>query len=124
MSVIAEWVTVRHWLLPAIEETSGTHTEDDVVGLLLLGRLRLWIGENYGALTEFIQYPQFKVLNIFLAGGEPNKALVNLWKDYPTLLEYAKANGCKRITCGGREGWASGPSGWKSAGVLIYKDIS
>jgi hypothetical protein len=118
-----QWVAVREWMLPAIAETNGTHTEEDVVALLLMGKLRLWVGKSYGALTEFVTYPQFKVLNIFLVGGAQQLALSDLWSDHPALVEYARANGCKRITLGGREGWSRTPSDWSKGGVFMYKDL-
>jgi hypothetical protein len=107
-------------LLPAIAETNGTHTEDDVLVMLLAGKAKLWMGEKTAAITEFVTYPQMRVLNVWLAGGD----LEELRKmEAEQFIPFAREQGCKRITCGGRPGLSRVKSDWSRGGVFMYKDL-
>ena len=39
---VQEWSQCREALLPAIDMTGGTHTEDDVLGAIITGSMKLW----------------------------------------------------------------------------------
>ena len=67
---VQEWAQCREALLPAIEMTQGTHTEDDVLSAILMGNMKLWRRNRSGLVTEFSQFPRMKVINVFLAGGD------------------------------------------------------
>ena len=88
--------------------------------MLLTSRAKLWITPGgSAAITEVVEFPLLKALNIFLVGGD----LRELRDLEPKLINYAISIGCKRITGGGRDGWSGTESDWKKAGVLMYKDI-
>lgn len=119
---IAEWVRVRDWLNPSIEKTFGTHTEEDVFLMCATGQngSRLWVFENSCAITEFQQFPQMKVCNLFLVGGD----LEELLSKEPEISKFAKENGCSRLTGAGRNGWKrTHPDGWNFSCTALYKDI-
>lgn len=117
--IFEEWSRLRPLLLPSIKETQGTHTEDDVLVMLLGGKCKLWAWEKSAAITEFVSYPQMKVLNVWLVGGD----LEELRAKEAELIQFAKDNSCKRITGGGRFGWSRVRSDWNKGGVFMYKDI-
>ena len=99
---VQEWAHCREDMLKAIERTDGTHTEDDVLEGIITGKFQFWREGNSAAITEFVQFPRMKTLNIFLGGGR--------LEDIPPIKEkiykFAVANGCARITAlFAREGW-------------------
>ena len=102
MSVFTDWDTAKPLLEPAIVETKGTHTIDDVCLMIGAGHFKLWVGKNAAAVTEFIQMPRMKVLSMFAIGGdlEELRAMVT-----EKLIPFAKQNGCVRVLGAGREGW-------------------
>lgn len=119
MNLAQEWVRCRQWLLPAIERAKGTHSEQDIVDGLLNGMLTLWPGEKSAIVTEILLYPRIKALNWFLAGGDLNELLGMEVK----IREWAKENGCKRVTLGGRKGWKRVLPGYEDYMTLLFKDL-
>jgi hypothetical protein len=117
---VQEWAKCRDALLPAIEMTDGTHTEDDVLEAILTGRMKLWRRERSALVTEFCQFPRLKALNIFLAGGDLED-IMTLEND---LTSYAIRNGCQRITIlAARDGWQRMFPGSKKAGMYMTRDV-
>jgi hypothetical protein len=120
---VQEWAVVRDALLPAIAETAGTHTEDDVIAAICAGKMKLWRNGASGIVTEFVEFPRMKCLNVFLAGGDLH-SLVPL---YDGVSLYAAANGCRRMTAlftHGENGWKRVlGGGTKFGGTFAYKDL-
>ena len=116
---VTEWQKCRDILLPAIERTNGTHTEDDVLAGLIKGELKLWRGERSAVVTEFVLYPRLKALGFFLIGGDLEELLNDL---EPKICAYALKNGCSRVQGGGRKGWER-VLDYKFDGVFMHKDL-
>lgn len=119
--LMEEWGQCREAMLPAIAMTDGTHTEDDVLAELLSGRMRLWRNGSSACITEFIQYPRLKTINVFLAGG-------NLQEIAPLQAEienFGRKNGCQRACLlAVREGWTRVlGENVKVGGKYAYKDL-
>lgn len=119
--LMQEYARVREYLLPAIERTNGTHTEDDIILGLISGHLKLWALEKSVGITEFQTYPRMKVINVFLAGGDLDEIMAHT----PVLEAYGLKNGCTRMTFGGRPGWEPkmADRGYKRGGVFLYRDL-
>lgn len=119
--IFETWIRCRAWLLPAIELTNGTHNEDDVLRELMSGKLLLWSGQKSAIVTEFVEYDtkKMKSLNWFLVGGDMDELLTMK----PKIEEWAKAQGCKRVTCAGRKGWERVLSDYRFGCVYLYKDL-
>lgn len=118
---VEEWRHCRHGLLAAIATTGGTHTEDDILAAIMTGKMKLWRRESSGLVTEFVQFPQMKTLNIFLAGGK----LKELEPLAAEIEKHAIQSGCRRITAlHAHAGWAAyfGDTA-KIGGTFAYKDI-
>lgn len=120
---VKEWEQVREAMLPAIAETHGTHTEDDVVAGVLTNKFKLWRRGRSGLLTEFVSFPQMKTQNSFLTGGD----LHDLLPLIEPVQNHAAANGCKRLTCvvaKSESAWMRVlGDGWRHGGVFLYKDL-
>lgn len=126
--LVTEWSKCREAMLKAIEETDGTHTEDDVLVQIIAGKVNLWTKGESGIVTEFIQFPRMKVLNVFLVGG---RFVEDIYPMMPDIIAYAKKNDCARIqglATPDEEG-RDRSGGWKQAfagkvgGRFVYKDI-
>lgn len=121
--MVKEWEQVRAAMLPAIGETRGTHTEDDVVAGVLTNKLKLWRRGASGLITEFVGFPQMKTQNSFLTGGDLSELLPLM----EPVQNHAIANGCRRLTCmvaKGENAWMRVlGDGWRRGGVFLYKDM-
>ncbi len=93
---------LRHHVVAALEYSGGTHDFDDVAEMVQEHRVQLWPANDSVVLTEIIEYPRFKNLHYFLAGGD----LIELAKMRPLIESWGKSIGCTRVTLAGRRGWA------------------
>jgi len=118
--IMEEWRQCREALLPAIAQTQGTHTEDDVLLELFAGRMKLWRRNASGLVTEFCQFPRMKCINVFLAGG----TLADILPLQVEIENFGRRQGCQRATLlAVREGWQRTVNGSKSGGTFMYKDL-
>jgi hypothetical protein len=124
--LIARWEPHREPMLKAITETHGTHTEDDVLAMILAGNLTLITSDKSAIVVETVKFPRLSALNVFLAGGN----FADMIEHEPALLAEAQRRGCSRITGGGRTEWiaalrdrSDGFRGYKVGGAFVYKDI-
>jgi hypothetical protein len=91
----------RPFIEAALEYSGGTHTFGDVVGALVSGEMQLWATDSAAVVTELQMFPQYRACNFFLAGGDMNQ-LAHFQR---VIGEWAKAQGCQRLTITGRRGW-------------------
>ena len=112
----------RSWIEAALAYAPGTHTFDDVAGMIETGRLQLWPAMHGCLVTEIVDYPQKRVLNVFLAGG----TLSQLFDMDPDVQAWAKAMGCTTATMHGRRGWtrALADLGWRETLTTMEKDLT
>lgn len=88
--------------IEALASRIGTHSMDDIVYMVVTGKMRLWmLSLRTFMITEIIQYPQRKEYRIFMAGGNINE----LVEAEPLLIEAAKEAECSHISLEGRKGW-------------------
>lgn len=88
------------------------------------GRLQFWPGRSSVIITEIIEYPRYKVLNFFLAGGG---SLAELQAMTPLIEEWGRLNGCKKATLVGRKGWERtfiSRDGWRKTLSVFEKPLS
>lgn len=116
---MSELERCRKWIEDALEYGGGTHTYEDVVEMIIQGRMQLWPAENSCIVTEITVYPRKKVLHVFLGGGELNEILGM----HESVVQWAKDHGCSSLTMTGRKGWVKAlqHDGWKSQLVLLEK---
>lgn len=116
-----ELLRCRHWIEAALEYSNGTHTFKDIVDGIMEGRLQFWPAPNGCLVTEIVTYPQKRVINVFLGGGELDQ-LADMHAD---VIAWAKTQGCAGATIVGRKGWerAFKKYGWKPAFVTLAKEF-
>lgn len=119
MSLFDDWKRAKPLIESGLHMMQGAYTIDDVTILLGAGHFKLWSLENSALLTEFVTYPQFKVLNLWSAGGKLDELLALR----PRLIECAKQNGCKGGTALGRMGWERVFPEAKRLGPMLYWEV-
>jgi hypothetical protein len=112
----------RREIEAALQYSGGTHSFDDVVALVHEGRLQYWPAPHSVIVTEIIQYPQYRALNFFLAGGQ----LPELEVMEPLILDWGRQQGCKVACLTGRKGWERTfltRQGWRPSLVVLEKQL-
>ena len=116
-----ELARCKPWIEAALSYSGGTHNFEDVVVGLQKGTMQLWPTPNGCIVTEIVVYPQKKVLNVFLGGGELEQIL-DMHND---VIEWAKAQGWAALTMTGRFGWKKplAKHGWKPLHTSYVKEF-
>ena len=91
----------RCYIEAALAYSYGTHTYEDVARMVQEGSLQFWPGVASVILTEIIEHPRRRVLNVFLAGGK----LDEIERMIPPLQDWARSRGCTLAVFAGRQGW-------------------
>ena len=79
----------------------------------------LWAGSKAAFVSEVRQYPQWKALNLWLAGGD----LKSLLAAEPAIVEMARANDCKFIEIAGRRGWLRALNSFNEIYTMIARPV-
>lgn len=88
-------------LLNALEYGDGTHSLEDVAMALNKDEMQFWPGKNTAIVTEILDYPQKKLIHVFLAAGDMNEVIRIL----PYIEKHGKKEGCQQLAMTGRKGW-------------------
>lgn len=120
MNLRGEFERCWPWLAAAIEHGGGTHSKEDLWGIIGAGNAHL-VPLAHGALvTTMQQYPTgLRDVHGWLAGGN----LEEIVKAEPRVADYYKSQGCHRVTITGRDGWLRKMPGYKKTGVILVKDL-
>lgn len=113
------WDRFRDGFLEALSHCHGSHNEDDVLVRIATQAYQIWDGGTVATVTNLIEMPRFKAINIFLAAGDLEQ-LHTLTADGEA---WAKQQGISRLICGGRSGWLRAFPGTQSMGLLMYRDL-
>lgn len=106
-NIFLAWKHAEKYLNNALEYTPE-YALADILVLLKSGSLMLWMfvdsgKKPFGAMvTEIIDHPRKRILNIFLLGSDN---LIDCLELFGVLLEYAKANKVDTIEVAARFGW-------------------
>lgn len=80
----------------------NTHTRQDIADGIANGRYQYWGDDQCCLVTEIVDYPQKRVLHLFIAAGN----LTKLLDEYlPQVKEFAKEHGCSSLTSVSRKGF-------------------
>jgi hypothetical protein len=106
--VVSMWGTISTYLSRAIATGQGESTLADYMRKILTNTSQCWaLTKNEVivgvGLTEVLQYNQHKTLHIIAYSGDNFDEQAEV---FPTIVAYAKYNGCKSIEQWGRKGWA------------------
>jgi len=108
-------------LQEALVGMGGTHTLDDIVDLIREGNMQSFVEGETWAITQIIQFPQRRVLEIFLVVGDMPEAE----KLHDQIMAFAKEHECTLVRCFGRAGWAKWalPRGWTNGQRIYMKEL-
>jgi len=99
-----------------------THTLDDVLAGISRGDFQFWEGQRSVIVTQIHDYPQKRLLCIFLAAG----VMEELRDMLPDVLDWARQAGCSGAFLNGRLGWMRSflaRDGWKVQSVTMAKEL-
>jgi len=116
-----EFERCKPYIEAALEYTGGTHDIIDIYEGLYKGTMQLWPAEKSCLVTEIINYPKMRVLNIFLGGGD----LTEILAMHEDVVRWAKDQGCSALNMTGRFGWKKplAKHGWKPIHSSYVKEI-
>lgn len=106
----------------ALAFADDSHSFADIKKSVAKGELQMWPGFSSIVITEIIQVPRYRALNIFLAGGN----LPELEAMLPEIEKFAKHVGADRITLNGRKGWLRSflvHDGYTESSVVMQKKL-
>jgi hypothetical protein len=95
-----EFERLEHHIIRALKH-QDMYNLSDIKEKIRLGMFHLWPGKDSVMITEIVEFPRVKVLNILFLGGKFEELQLML----PSIEQFAKHFGCKRIFGGGRKGW-------------------
>lgn len=108
-----------HLIERALKRNHGTHLVSDIYDGIKGGLYQFWPGQNSAIVTEFIQYPRKKSLNIFLVAGDLQEVL----QMKPFVEDWAKQQGCDFVQSLARKGWARVMKDVPTAGMFYIKGL-
>lgn len=111
------------WIRKALRYSNRTHTFPDVCWGVLEGKMQLWPGAHGCLVSEILDFPQRRIGNAFLAGGDPEKGLEQLFEMSGDMTDWARAQGCDGLMLTGRKGWSKVLPDWKERWTVLTKDI-
>lgn len=104
----------------ALVYANGSHTFEDVRAAVAAGRMQFWPGVKSVIITEILENPRYKALNLFLAGGN----LAELERMTPLVLDWGRDQGCSRAMFLGRSGWERTfltRTGWTKTPMVVLE---
>lgn len=108
-------------LQQALDRAGNTHSVKDVREAVEQGQAQLWCGNASVMVTEVYDYPQAKVLNVWLAAGALNEIITAGGQ----LDAFARHVGAGSIHLTGRRGWQKvlAPYGYQLRGVQLMRAL-
>jgi len=99
----------------ALRLAGDTHSLEDVVDALNKGRMQAFWSDNAAVITQIVQHPRKKELNVFLAFGDLDEVMAM----QPEVSEFGRQHGCDFMVMSGRLGWQKvlPNHGWMRVGV-------
>ena len=120
------WEDVAPMLAKAAVHSEGELEPEDFIEPLSTGEMQLWVAYknddniNAAMVTQFIQYPQKKILRIISLAGEDFKEI----KNFQAMIEgFAIKYGCTAIELWGRKGWKKLLPEWKDSYIVYTKEL-
>jgi hypothetical protein len=106
-----------------LDRMGGIYLVDDLLTRITDGRMQSFAEGNSWAITQVIQFPRARQLQIVAAVGD----LAELDAMHDRVLDYARANNIGLISTYGRRGWMARAlaRGWKikAKNILYHKEL-
>jgi hypothetical protein len=112
----------RHQIEAALAFADDSHSFEDIKRSVEKGELQFWPGFSSVIITEIVQVPRYRALNLFLAGGN----IPELQAMLPELEQFAQSIGADRVTLNGRKGWLRSflvHEGYAEKSVVLEKKL-
>lgn len=119
---IKEFRRCEQWIEDALEYSHGTHNIQDIFEDVMYGRVEFWPGKECALITQVVQYPQRKMLHVFLAGGN----ITEIEEIEKHITVWAKQQGCTALSLTGRPGWTRSfckDIGYRNTQVQMIKEF-
>jgi hypothetical protein len=123
------WPQIKPFLVAALaRDELGRYDIDDLLQEILLGHVRLWVSYDrerhefeMAVVTQIVRHPQVSECKVWAGGGKNMKSWLG---EFTREIEaYARAEGCRYLTGGGRIGWTRAIPGWRQVGIEIAKEL-
>ena len=120
MTVKPEFSELNKRLARALRLGGDTHTIDDIHQAIARGTMQCFVKGNSFAITEVINAPQKRFLNVFLIVGE-----LNILELHDEVEAFAKQAGCDFMQAYGRPGWTPKIKslGWEPDRIVFRRKI-
>ena len=108
-------------LMRALAEMGDTHSLTDILLALEEGRMQSFTVGDTWVVTQVIEFPQRRVLEIFLVVGDGT----DLEELSATATAFAQFQGCTMMRAYGRHGWMQHAKqlGWRDTARVFLKEI-
>jgi len=120
------WPAVHPMLGKVVERSEGELSINDIWEAVNSQQMQLWVVVDEGKvimsmLTQFIHYPQKKILRVISLAGENFK---EVHKQFNDMFEsFAITNECSALELWGRKGWKKMLPDWKDSYIVFTKDL-
>ena len=106
----------------ALHYAGDYHAWPDVQEGLMAGKYQIFDSDDGACVTEIIQLPRGRYLNVWIVGGR----LPGVMELVPAMIRAARDNDCRQLVAFGRRGWKKvlPEYGWKEIGVVFAKDVT
>lgn len=91
--VIDRWCELSTLLNPAVDSSNGEVVTDDILRLVIGGRMFVFADEKFALTCEFIVYPQKTVMVAGFGAGQ----VTEIHRYIKTISEFAKRGGASAI---------------------------
>lgn len=123
------WVHAEPLLAKTLEYCDGRYETIDIYKFLKDRDMQLWVSYNddkkmaVACVTEIIQYPRKKVMNIVFLAGIESETWLHCCEN---LKAFALSHGCQSVYGYGRKGWekVSKPLGFKPIHTIYKFDFT
>ena len=113
-----DWIRLEKHIEDSLSEGIRMYTVTDIFKAIGTGEMQFWPGEDCVIVTSIIDYPQCRILDIVVGGGN----LKELLTFEGILTAYAKQNKCHYLSTGGRRGWQKILKSEKQI-VTVFKEL-
>jgi hypothetical protein len=121
------WPKVEPMLDKVCHRSQGELLAKDYLPYIMDGDMQLWLGLDedkifISMVTQFIYYPQKKILRVIAIAGE--KFLEAHEKFNDMFESFAITNDCSALELWGRKGWKKMLPEWNSKYIVFTKDLT
>lgn len=115
------WARCRPFIEAALGAADPLNTIEYVEERIEADEAQFWAGRHSACVTQVIDYPRRRILNLWLCGGD----LRELRQMLPAIEDWARRRGCTAEYLSGRPAWGAvlHKHGFKAGQVTFEKEI-